>query len=251
MVRIELPRNVIDSSSDNTTDEDFLVFADGQQTGSQEISSNNQSRTLLIDFEKGVEQIEILGMQAVPATSSIAAKNESLNTSSQAKPSIMSSTQFPVYKDFQDRFVINYPRNWKVEPAGNRFEDITVEFKSPSNTTENLATINVKIVPNLFSPNINLGNVLNSMISNSIKWKVPSFALEEDAECKKYNFTGKQACSFIYTSESKTGFLQATTNVSDTDYTVTYSAPLDNFDAQIPIAERMIGSFNITRSSCC
>jgi plastocyanin len=136
-----------------------------------------------------------------------------------------------------------------VKPASNRFEDITVVFNSPSNVTDNLTTVNVKIVPNIFSPNIDLENVLNSMISNSIKWKVPSFGLEEDVECKKYNFTGKQACSFVYTPESKTAFLQTTTNVGDTEYTITYSAPVDYFDAQMPIAERMIGSFNITNIS--
>jgi hypothetical protein len=69
-VRIVLPRNITDSKSpDNRTDEEYLVFADAQQTGFRETGSNNQSRTLVVDFENGVEQIEIIGSQAtLPAS---------------------------------------------------------------------------------------------------------------------------------------------------------------------------------------
>lgn len=60
---IELERDLIDSKkSDGKTDEDYSIWEDGQYTERfNEISSNNQTRTLAIDFDHGVEQIEISG----------------------------------------------------------------------------------------------------------------------------------------------------------------------------------------------
>jgi hypothetical protein len=63
---IQLPRNVMDSKGPQNEDEDYIVFVDGIQTDTEEVISNNQTRTLSIDFEKGVEQIEIAGTRIIP-----------------------------------------------------------------------------------------------------------------------------------------------------------------------------------------
>jgi plastocyanin len=70
-LQIELPQNITDSKRLDT-DEDYTVFADGLQTSS-EVASTNYSRTFLIDFEKGVEQIEIQGSLPIPEISPVPA----------------------------------------------------------------------------------------------------------------------------------------------------------------------------------
>lgn len=63
---IHLPRNITDSKSPQNKDEDYIAFVDGIQTDTEEVTSNNQTRTLYIDFENGAEQIEISGTRIVP-----------------------------------------------------------------------------------------------------------------------------------------------------------------------------------------
>jgi hypothetical protein len=41
----------MDSKSPQNQDQDYIVFADGVQTDAEEVTSNNQTRVLSIDFE--------------------------------------------------------------------------------------------------------------------------------------------------------------------------------------------------------
>jgi hypothetical protein len=68
---IELPRNIMDSKNPLNEDEDYVVFADGIQIGAEQPTTTNQVRTLAIDFENGVEQIEIAGTRVVPEFGSL------------------------------------------------------------------------------------------------------------------------------------------------------------------------------------
>ena len=63
---LELPRNIMDSKNPQNEDEDYVIFADGVQIGADQITTNDQVRTLSIDFDSGVEQIEIAGTRIVP-----------------------------------------------------------------------------------------------------------------------------------------------------------------------------------------
>jgi hypothetical protein len=63
---IELPRNVLDSKKPGGSDEQFVVFQDGQNSEFEEKSNNNQSRTLAINFDKGTQEIEIDGTRVLP-----------------------------------------------------------------------------------------------------------------------------------------------------------------------------------------
>jgi hypothetical protein len=65
-ITIELPRSIIDSKNPENQDEDYVVFADGQHIDAEQTITNNRLRTLAIDFEKGVNQIEIAGTRIVP-----------------------------------------------------------------------------------------------------------------------------------------------------------------------------------------
>ena len=47
-------------------DEDYVIFADGLQDRSGSDYYQQSGRTLSIDFDKGVEQIEIAGTRIVP-----------------------------------------------------------------------------------------------------------------------------------------------------------------------------------------
>ena len=60
---IDLPRSLIDSKAQGNIDEEYAVFSDGQIMWADETAYNNHSRTLVIDFENGTEEIEILGTE--------------------------------------------------------------------------------------------------------------------------------------------------------------------------------------------
>ena len=64
---IELPRNSIDSTKQGTNaDDTYAVFEDRQSIVAEETTNNSQVRTLVIDFDKGPEKIEIVGTHVVP-----------------------------------------------------------------------------------------------------------------------------------------------------------------------------------------
>jgi len=64
---IELPRNLIDSTKQGTNaDDTYAVFEDRQSIVAEETTNNSQVRTLVIDFDKGTEKIEIVGTHVVP-----------------------------------------------------------------------------------------------------------------------------------------------------------------------------------------
>ena len=73
---IELPRKVIDSKKQGNVDDDYAVLEDGRYTAIDEIKNNAQIRALKIDFDRGTEEIEIMGTQilSVPTTKASQAK---------------------------------------------------------------------------------------------------------------------------------------------------------------------------------
>lgn len=68
---IELPRNITDSK-EGDVDSDYVVFVDGSE-GTFEDDMGEDARILVIDFEAGAEQIEIIGTEMIPEFGAIAA----------------------------------------------------------------------------------------------------------------------------------------------------------------------------------
>ena len=63
---VELPRSVMDSKKQGNKDDDYAVFEDGQDASADEVKNNDQVRTLAINFDKGSQEISIIGTQIVP-----------------------------------------------------------------------------------------------------------------------------------------------------------------------------------------
>jgi len=70
-LRIELPRNIIDSKKQENVDDNFAVFVDGQYAAADEIRTTAQARTLMVDFDNGTSVIEITGTQLLPEFSTV------------------------------------------------------------------------------------------------------------------------------------------------------------------------------------
>jgi predicted secreted protein with PEFG-CTERM motif len=70
-ITLELPRNSIDATKSDGTDDTFLVFIDGAEVRPDETSTTSNSRTLTIEFEEGDSDIEIIGTFVVPEFGSI------------------------------------------------------------------------------------------------------------------------------------------------------------------------------------
>ena len=69
---ITLPRTIIDSLSEDGTDDEFFVLVDGEERDFDETKTSTD-RTLTISFEAGAEMIEIIGTFVIPEFGTIAA----------------------------------------------------------------------------------------------------------------------------------------------------------------------------------
>lgn len=69
---LAFPRNVFDSIDSNGEDLDFIVFVDELETTAED-DFGEETRTLVIDFEEGSEQVDIVGTMLVPEFGAIAA----------------------------------------------------------------------------------------------------------------------------------------------------------------------------------
>jgi hypothetical protein len=70
-LKLELPRNLIDSKKQGNMDDNFRVLEDGKYTSTvNEIRNSAHTRALAIDFEKGSRQIEIVGTRG-PMTATV------------------------------------------------------------------------------------------------------------------------------------------------------------------------------------
>lgn len=98
-LNIELPRSVIDSKGQGNVDEDYVVFADGQQISAEQTLTNNLLRTLSFDFENGVEEIEVQGTQVLPTISSVSTSTESSGLGQEQEQDQRSSSTFELKID--------------------------------------------------------------------------------------------------------------------------------------------------------
>ena len=63
---IDLPRQFIDAEKQNGKDEVFIVMVDNVQSPYSEITTFSEFRTIIIDFEKGDSDIQIIGTYVIP-----------------------------------------------------------------------------------------------------------------------------------------------------------------------------------------
>ena len=61
LIELEIPRGLLDAKLDETEDDIFFVIIDGFETEYIEIEASASSRTLVIPFFAGDQQIEIIG----------------------------------------------------------------------------------------------------------------------------------------------------------------------------------------------
>jgi hypothetical protein len=148
---IELPRNVLDSKKPGGSDEQFIVFQDGQNSDFEEKSNNNQVRTLAINFDKGTQEIEIDGTRVLPITNIPSpAKTPSTTITVQGnKTTVVTGLSAP-------------SKSTQSPSAGPGSTSAPSSSKSPSNSTYNLKVDSKKTIPIKYQI-IGNGNKLNSI----------------------------------------------------------------------------------------
>jgi len=63
---LELPRESIDAEKQNGKDEKFIILINDAQTSYEEIQLDSTVRTIVINFEKGDSEIQIIGTYVIP-----------------------------------------------------------------------------------------------------------------------------------------------------------------------------------------
>ena len=129
---IQLPRNLIDSKKQGNQDSPYVIFEDSQPSQRiQEIKSNAQARTLVIDFDKGTNIIEIAGSVIQPASTYLGpAANKSTSATIQnatAKPN--SGVNSTATLKFAGK---TFPITYQITGSGNKLSNITA---AKDNTT--------------------------------------------------------------------------------------------------------------------
>ena len=71
-ITLDLPRESIDATKSDNTDDTFIILIDGIEVPYEEISSDAQNRRITIDFEEADSDIEIIGTFVIPEFGSIA-----------------------------------------------------------------------------------------------------------------------------------------------------------------------------------
>ncbi len=71
-ITLDIPRSVLDSKSGNM-DSRFFVLVNGEEDDIYSESKTDETRSVTIQFESGVDEIEIIGTQIVPEFGAIAA----------------------------------------------------------------------------------------------------------------------------------------------------------------------------------
>jgi hypothetical protein len=148
---IELPRTVLDSKKPGGSDEQFVVLQDGQNSDFEEKSNNNQTRTLVTNFDKGTQEIEIDGTRVLPITSiPLPAKSPSTTITVQGNKTTVITGLSAQSKSTQST------------SAGPGNTSAPSTSRSPSNSTYNLKVDSKKTVPIKYQISGN-GNKLNSI----------------------------------------------------------------------------------------
>ena len=72
-ITLLIPRSLIDAKTSNGQDDAFIILIDGAEVKPQGEETNNNFRTLTIQFLQGEQDVEIIGTQIVPEFGPIAA----------------------------------------------------------------------------------------------------------------------------------------------------------------------------------
>ena len=71
-IRLEIPREALDAKKQDKTDDMFIIIIDGVEAPYQETATDSNSRVIIINFEQGDSDIEIIGTTIIPEFGTIA-----------------------------------------------------------------------------------------------------------------------------------------------------------------------------------
>ena len=267
---LEIPRSLLDSKGQGSLDEEFIVFADGHDIGSEEINSNNQSRILTIYFEKGVQQIKILGTNmihlALPnsglesMTTSQILNMLNTNQTGRNGPRMQVSTieddttsnitQYSTYEDEDFGFTIQYPSSWNLS------QDSTLN-KVVDFSPEEGVDISVRVVPRTDNETLkDRGDVLR----NNSDFKIREYYRNDTTKLaglpailvsgSYFNTVSAFEQALGYQSSiSRTYQIWALDEDRDEFYAIVMHTNRSNYDEYLPIVKKMIDSFQLTETA--
>jgi hypothetical protein len=166
------------------------------------------------------------------------------------------------YKDPNGKFTIQYPAGqWKVNPATNRFEVISVEFAkianddNPASANDNPAYVRIATKSNEQLASFSVDTLgIQQLAKTLAETGSETKSMVEDVNCKKYVIDGHKSCSYVYTTDNTNDPSQKlvvetimTKSPSKDLYILAYTATTDNFDADLPAANQIINSMHFTK----
>ncbi len=149
---------------------------------------------------------------------------------------------FLTYKDSSYGIKIQYPVNWKIQDTSNLVNKESVIFISPKQSNldnfQEILTITIK----------NFYGTLNESQDLFIKEVKATLSDATIVDISETTLANERANQFLFISKDGKNSLknlQIWTLKSNQAYIITYSAAIDDYDRFLPMAEKMIESFEI------
>jgi PsbP len=203
------------------------------------MSISNSSSVALLSIPVANAQLPFTG-SSIPS--------DSTTTNNQSSTSIQhKQQQFSTYTDPEGRFSIDYPSNWTVNPATNRFQSTVATFRPYFGGPTSLVQI-------INTPSLESSSSMSSLAARSVTRGLQSsgYVTFQDVECSKYTLSGEQACSMILTNSGSASLgtksiaiLTVVTIIDGKTYAVILGAGQDEFDSYLPTFENMLASFKL------
>lgn len=165
---------------------------------------------------------------------------------------LLSQTGFSIYQNPVYKFKIEYPSNWEklefTQGIEEEHRNIVVNFLSPaggaSNTFREYLIIEVR---NLTSQDTSLGQYIDTQIN--LRQALPNFSLSESTPTSLTG--GYPAHKIVYTYSNPivgiTKAMEILTIKHDKLYFLSYSGDATKYGIYLPIVQKMIDSFQITK----
>jgi hypothetical protein len=155
------------------------------------------------------------------------------------------SAEWKTYTDINDKFTIDYPTDWNIEPRENRFDTKDVIFSLPDEGN----SVNLGIVTTETPTKLDIEEYGKDIITERTSTR-DNFRLIDSWECEKYSINNATTCSLVFTtgtSPFESAEMDVYTVHNTTTYTIVYRTIPDLFDKHLPTVDQMIKSINYTK----
>jgi eukaryotic-like serine/threonine-protein kinase len=180
----------------------------------------------------------------------IAIKHNSVFVLSPLKQEQTTTSNFLLYENSTYGIKIQYPSGWdKIEDGIREGTKTNIIAFFPASAANSNASLDISIDDISGENGISLARYANNSLSD-LKGSLTNFKLIESSANNNIVFAGIPAYKLVYSSTDRNSIvkdMEIGAMQGNKVYTLTYEAGVNEYDKYLPIMQKMIGSFQITK----